>query len=352
MKCLLYALLAFIAVVLVSGAAPDRRLVEGRRQIADSWSAGQFRREGEGGCRDQSRQRFHMRAQDGLAPKRSENDGIVEKLQRLGNDVIPDPVGGALCVVLTANEAVTAEDITALASLGKLRSLDMSRCAISDRAVEQLARNGELAELNVSSTAVTDDQVKTLAKLLKLHSLNLSNTGVTDAGAVSFKAHPSLREVNLESTGVGNAAIEALSDDEGITSLNVWGTQVDDAGMKYVGKLRHLRKLRVSGVTNDGLADLEPLVELEDFLGLDHLSDDGLYHLRKMTHLVRMPGSMERVSDDGLRSIRGLTRLRELDVGRRVTDEGMEVVGHMRSLELLSLYGAKQITDAGISASW
>ncbi len=117
----------------------------------------------------------------------------------------------------------------------------------------------------------------------------------------------------------------------------------------YIGKLRHLRKLSINyNISNDALAAIEGLVELEEFWGPVKINDAGLHHLRNMTNMRRLLVGSRLITDDGLRSIRGFIHLEELRLEfSKITDKGMEFVGEMRGLKELYLDGTK-VTDAGM----
>jgi internalin A len=276
------------------------------------------------------------------------DEGIIDKIKRLGGRVEVNPSDGTLRVSYWSGN-FTDDDLVALAALGNLGSIKLERCPITDRGIDRLAKNQRLFCVDLAQSAITDDGVKVLAKLPKLRSLNLAGTKTTDEGITSLKAHVCLRELNLSDTGVSNAGVQALSGNENLTSLDIFGTRVDNAGMVYVGRLRHLRDLRVNQtVSNEALAAIEGLVELSRFEGPREISDIGLYHLRHMKQLSTLIGRMSRVTDNGLRSIRALPYLTEIRLdGSQITDEGMVVVGEMHELVILSLRNTK-VTDAGI----
>ncbi len=306
-------------------------------------------------------------------PRRLANEGILAKLTRLGVSVNTRP-DGTLRVV----GKITDDDVIALGAVGNLGCLVLTGGGrVTQRGIDGLAKSQTLFELNLARTAINDEVVKALVKLPKLRTLDLSDTKITDAGVASLKGHGSLRELNLANTRISNAAIEALSGNEQLTSLDISGTRVDDAGMIHVGKLRHLRVLRVNKtISNEALAAIEGLVELNDFAGPAEITDVGLNHLRNMTNMQCIGRGisrvMGRVTDNGLRSIGALTEMRQLDLensqvtdnglrsmlamtelrqldleNSRITDEGMKIIGQMRNLVTLSLCKTK-ITDVGI----
>ena len=116
----------------------------------------------------------------------AKNEGILDKIRRLGGYVETDPLDGAIRVsVWSAN--ITDDDVVALAALDNLGSLDLPRFPITERAAERLARNQRLFYLNLAQSGVTDHGLKALAKLPRLRTLDLADTKITDEGIVSLK---------------------------------------------------------------------------------------------------------------------------------------------------------------------
>jgi hypothetical protein len=276
------------------------------------------------------------------------NEGILAKLKRLQCvDIARD---GTIDVLYRRRCPLTEDDLVALAALPNLRSLVLGGGVISERAAEALAKSPKLVSLSMHGTNVGDQDVRMIATLPRLRSLDVSNSSVTSVGLAYLKGHPALRELKLGVTRVGNLGMEAISRNENLASLDVSGTRVDGDGMVYIGKLRHLRSLRVGpNVSNDALAAIEGLVELEVLWGTLNVDDAGLSHLRSMTKLRRLDVVLRLVTDDGLRSIRGLKHLERLDLQlSKITDRGMEYVGEMGGLHELRLNLTK-ITDAGMT---
>ncbi len=137
------------------------------------------------------------------------------------------------------------------------------------------------------------------------------------------------------------------------------GPEISDAGLAYVGRMTHLRELRIgsANVTDVGLAQLRGLTELRELTiagapftdaGLAHLN--GLAQLEKLSiSLPRQPNGQETAfSDQGLEQLRGLTRLKELKISfDNITDVGMAHLGALAQLEELTILNDK-ITDDGL----
>ena len=117
-----------------------------------------------------------------LTPK---NEGIVNKLRRLGCDVEISDQTGAIRVEGHFAK-INEEDVAALAELRNLGSLDLRGCQITNGAFFGLAKNKKLVHLNLSQTAITDEGLKAIANLPFLRTLDLSDTQITDAGVVAL----------------------------------------------------------------------------------------------------------------------------------------------------------------------
>lgn len=94
-----------------------------------------------------------------------------------------------------------------LASLKRLRRLDLSRQPVAVDGMGFLAGLPELRELNLGQCPRVDDgAVKVLASLKKLDSVYLAGTGLTDAGLVDLQALP-LERLALGGEGVSEDAV-------------------------------------------------------------------------------------------------------------------------------------------------
>ena len=120
-----------------------------------------------------------------------------------------------------------------------------------------------------------------------------------------------------------------------------------------MGKLRHLRFLRVDrAISNEALAPIEGLVELEYFSGTRGLDNIGLRHLRNMTNMRRLQCGMRRVTDGGLRSIRGLSqRSFKASIVRACNwaTPGLVSIGTLKRLVFLNIRGTR-VTSAGMKS--
>lgn len=232
---------------------------------------------------------------------------------------------------LGGSRGVTDEGLRHLARLPRLRSVDVTGCAVGDAGLEAVGR------------------IATLERIV------LSGTRVTDAGVANLKGCRALRVVDLSGTSTGDGAIRALA---GAPELRHFqsGNEVTDAGLAlfreypvfrtWAGEeppLRlfsyddHPNLLRLRGrFTDAGLAHLaacEGLYALN--LDSDRLAVTGA-GLAPLASLPRFSALSFDAKDADMPYIAALPRLRHL-VCQDTTagDEGFVALSRTRSLEYL-----------------
>jgi len=112
-------------------------------------------------------------------------DGQLE-IQRQYNSGIKDNELASIAKLryldFLALEANGVSDITPLAELSRLETLNLSNAAITDDAAEVITALPKLRDLNISRTHVSDRMVDSLASCRKLDRLNIEITRITPAG--------------------------------------------------------------------------------------------------------------------------------------------------------------------------
>ncbi len=119
-----------------------------------------------------------------------------------------------------------------LASLGRLQSLDLSGCDVSDRGAECLESLGELTTLDLSGTQISDAGLEHIRGLSDLHDLAVGWTRVTDVGLRHLAGLHALEHLDLEKTHVTDAGLERLTGLSNLKFLEVQGTAVTSEGAK------------------------------------------------------------------------------------------------------------------------
>jgi hypothetical protein len=103
-------------------------------------------------------------------------------------------------------------------------------------------------------------------------------------------------------------------------------------------------------VTDDQLAAIESLGELEYLVVGPYVSSKGLVHLRGLTKLLSLNVASSAIDDAGLRHLAALQRLEYLAIqGAPITDSGLEHLKGLENLRDLTLHNT-QVTSAGARA--
>lgn len=213
---------------------------------------------------------------------------------------------------------LSAMAVRKIATLGRLKSLNLSHIKLTEGDIESLAALSELEMLDIRSTQITDKSLETLSNMKSLRKLLLRDDGhrfernlerdprndlITSGAVLELMAklpdcdviyfHDSLlarklREIqdqetllregrllkdDVESDGVllrfGNSAVtdltmRELSGFEHARELDLTNCDVSDACIPFILRLRGLRELRVggTGVSVKGLRQLQEHAEL------------------------------------------------------------------------------------------
>ncbi|MDR3636040.1 MAG: hypothetical protein P4L84_19715 [Isosphaeraceae bacterium] len=193
-----------------------------------------------------------------------------------------------------------------------------------------------------AATEFTDEDLKAIETFPRLRSLDLMGTRVTDAGVSRLVSHlGALQTLDLMGTKVTDAVLEPIGRLKTLRGLGLHGTFVTNAGMERVGMMETLERVNLgdTGVTDDGLRRLRGLTRLR-VLGLEAtgISDEGLRSLRAMTSLRDINLGTTPITDEGLKQLTGFTELRKLKLlGCPITDAGLTSLANLHELESLNL---------------
>ena len=244
---------------------------------------------------------------------------------------------------------VTDTSLEFIASLTGLRSLDISETQISDVGLEHLASLAELEYLNLGGNKISGVSLNVLKLLPKLKILRFDGTQrrnaglcwgpvITDQELDTIALLTNLEELNIGwGIGVGlmDPAMKGRINGEG-TCRMVGGIRVTDLGVAKLAKLKHLRRLDISGsaVTAAGLKALRSLPDLEMLSAWNTpgMDDSAAAELALMPNLTSLDLSYTTIGDNGLRSLAGLRKLRWLFLtDTKVTAAGFEAFRKTRS---------------------
>ena len=224
--------------------------------------------------------------------------------------------------------AIVAEQLSVLAQIPSLTSIQLNATKVNDTVMEQLAALPNLESLNVAATAISPASAAALARMNKLEVIDLQNTQVDDSVVQALASLP-IRELNLSKTRITDASLPTIINMSTMESLNVSFTSVTGSAFKGASKM-NLKVLSV-GETPFGI---DGFVAIKGMRSLEDLN-------------VYRSGLVEHKSCNVFRSF---PNLKTLNAGSNaITNAGLEVFfkGH-RTLETLNLGNQKGITDQGL----
>jgi ankyrin repeat protein len=284
--------------------------------------------------------------------------------------------------------ALTNDGLRHLANMPQLRELDLSGCAINDKALDVLRELPALERVDLAWTATGDGAIAALVDKPKLRHFR-SGQLVTAKGLPNLHRFPLFKEWHG-----GDVALDLLSPDaepnslmlrgtfgdkglvqlaglDGLFGLNVDDTELGltaaalaplvtlanlgflafdatDEAMPYIASMPKLRFLLCQDTTagDDGFAALSRSQSIEYIWGrrCHNLGNRGFASLADMPALRGLSVSCKNVGDAGLSALPRFAALREL-MPMDVPDDGYRYVGQCRDLESLILMYCRDTTD-------
>ena len=234
-------------------------------------------------------------------------------------------------------------DISALANLTNLQTLNLSGNSISD--IGALANLTNLTELNLSGNKIISDisalggltnlteldwsynkniSIGALANLPNLQTLDLSGNGIISIGELG--SLPNLQTLNLSSNNISD--ISALGNLTNLQTLN-WSYNK----IIYISTLRNLTNLQTLNLSGNNISDISALRSLTNLQTL------------KTLHL-----SGNKISD--ISALANLTNLQTLDLsGNGISDiSALESLTNLKTLKTLHL-SSNKISDISALAN-
>ena len=156
-------------------------------------------------------------------------------------------------------------------------------------------------------------------------------------------------EVDLQNHDDGSEYANHLAAFPRLQTLRV-GINFGDEEMRQLRKCTELRRLffQRTQVTDGGLKVCENFPELRLVELGRNITDDGLEVLKGKKRLAYVDLSHTQVTDRGLEHLRGLPSLHKVRLNfRPITDAGLEAILTLPKLDELYLIGCKQISDDG-----
>lgn len=133
------------------------------------------------------------------------------------------PATGEAECRITGGTRITDVGVAKLASLKKLRSLNLSGSVVTGGALKTLAALPNLQRLSLWNAAgINDESAAAFASLQRVTSLDVSNTGIGDRTLASLVTLPHLNRLYISDTAVTAQAIAAFKQQRPSTVIS-WG---------------------------------------------------------------------------------------------------------------------------------
>ena len=153
-------------------------------------------------------------------------------------------------------DEVSDADLSIIVAVKSLRSLKLSRAAVTDVGMKKLARLPELSELSlVDCKGLTDAGLEPIGRLKRLECLSLKGTNVTDTGLREVAKLRALKSLDLSGTNIDDAGLSGFTTLTSLERLTLNFTNIGDAGLKSLSRLATLRMIYVRStlVTKNGV---------------------------------------------------------------------------------------------------
>ncbi|KAL4001203.1 hypothetical protein ACER0C_006502 [Sarotherodon galilaeus] len=236
-----------------------------------------------------------------------------------------------------------------------LSQLSLNQTAVTETTLAVLPTSvPQLRLLSIKQTKVKD--LTALAAMSSLQTLNLDGTGVTEASLEHLATHPALTSLTLVGIPVadGSHALQIISGLK-LTRITLPGRHsVTDSGLSFLSRLTLLSELDLTDytqITDQGVSHLSTLTRLKKLsLSNTQVTDAGLPSLRCMQELQELCLDRTAVTSRGVADL--ITCLPHLQVlGLASTQVGDNVVrkGLIRCSQLVKLNLSRtRITDHGL----
>jgi len=174
-----------------------------------------------------------------------------------------------------------------------------------------------------------DASMRHIAHLTGLKRLEILYPEMTARGIQPITRLTSL-ETLLVAGGFDDAGLAVVSKMPHLKNFYIWHTSyITNAGMRYIGELKQLEELVVSG---------------------DMVGDEGLVHLSKLPRLRYLHLYGKRFTDDGMRHLKNIPNLKTLQLYwlKQLTDKALLHIAECDNLETVSFHHNENITDKGV----
>lgn len=141
---------------------------------------------------------------------------------------------------------LAVEDVSAIASIVRLRRLSVIDCGRTLGDLSPLGQLEHLQFLDISDNSIGEAPLDWFAKLRELRHLGAAGTEIGDSECHSIAKCIELRQLQLHFTNVSDAGLEVLSELRHLSKLDVSATQVTDASADSLLECVSLKELHVN----------------------------------------------------------------------------------------------------------
>jgi len=143
---------------------------------------------------------------------------------------------------------VADQVMASLASATRLKTLDVSRCHITDHGIAAISHLHSLRELDVSGCRVGDRACSHVSKLKELQVLNMNGCNVSNEGCSMMRNLSNLTQLHLSNTSITDVSLTYIASHFiKLRILNVSYCNVTDEVVPIIRTMCLLKELNVEG---------------------------------------------------------------------------------------------------------
>ncbi|MHB1036255.1 MAG: leucine-rich repeat domain-containing protein, partial [Pirellulales bacterium] len=235
-------------------------------------------------------------------------------------------------VSLRGNPQITNGALDTIQRMPNLEQLSLKGCDITDRGLSQLTGLSKLKSLDLSRTAVSDQGMLAIAKMRQLAELELDGTQIGDAGVSHLAAHPGLQRLSLYGTAITDESMKTIATLSRLDELYIGDTRVGDRGMSHLASLKSLQQLGMEGtpLTDAGAEAIGKIRSLKG-VGMGHTSvgDGAIRSLVSLPQIYYL--GFENMARSNESAIVILTEVEDSGISRRHEPDDLFYIRYSRT---------------------